>query len=358
MAFLFDNKTDNLISIKVIGVGGGGCNAVNRMVDCGVRGVEFIALNTDKQALGYSRAGQRIALGSRVTHGLGAGSDPEKGRLSAEGSREEIAAALRGAQMVFVAAGMGGGTGTGAAPVVAQIARSLGVLTIGVVTKPFAFEGPTRMRRAEMGIAALRREVDALLIVSNERLKQIAPQITLHNAFQEADDILRHSVQSIADIINVPSFVNLDYADVVAAMSGAGDAHMGIGRGSGRNKVEQAAENAVRSPLLESSIAGARSVILSIAVPVDVELADVERVSGLVTAAAHPDVNVFWGVAFDRELHDELVVTVIATNFEGGVRAGEADAQRAEDKPAFPDFGSPDDDPFDFGALQRMLSGK
>lgn len=319
MNFQMENDLEQVVSIKVAGVGGGGGNAVNRMIESGMQSVEFISVNTDQQALFHSRATQKIQIGDKLTKGRGAGGSPEKGQRAAEESREEIAAALKGTQMVFITAGMGGGTGTGAAPVVAEIARELGILTIGIVTKPFIFEGKRRMEQAEAGVAALKENVDALVVIPNERLKLISEQkITLLNAFKAADDVLRQGVQSISDLINVPGVVNLDFADVTAIMKDAGYAHMGVGRAQGKDKAEQAARMAISSPLLETSISGARGVIINITASPDISLDEIDIASSMVHDQAHPDVNLIWGAAFDESFKDEMQVTVIATGFEEG----------------------------------------
>ncbi len=303
--------------IKVIGVGGGGGNAVNRMVLSGMKGVEFISMNTDYQALATSHATYKLNIGARLTKGKGAGGQADVGQRSAEESRDEITALLKGADMVFVTAGMGGGTGTGAAPVVAEIARDMDILTVGVVTKPFKFEGKRRMEHAEMGITALREHVDALLIIPNERLQQISTEkITLANAFAAADEVLRQGVQSISDLICTTGIINLDFADVTSVMKGAGNAHMGVGRASGKDKARVAAEMAINSPLLETSINGAMGVIANIVASPDIALDEVYTASELISDAAHPDVNLIWGVAYDENLNDEILVTVIATGFE------------------------------------------
>ncbi len=317
MKFVFSEDFDKVVNIKVAGVGGGGGNAVNRMIEGGVRSVEFLSINTDQQVLSCSLAPHKIQIGEKLTKGRGAGGSPEKGLRAAEESREEIAAALKGTQMVFITAGMGGGTGTGAAPVVAEIARDLGILTVGIVTKPFDFEGKRRMEQAEEGIANLRERVDALVVIPNERLKMISQQkITLLNAFTAADDVLRQGVQSISDLINVPGLVNLDFADICTVMKDAGYAHMGVGSAAGKDKAEQAAALAISSPLLETSINGARGVIINITASKDVELEEVERASTMISNAAHPDANIIWGAAFDDSLDDEMRITVIATGFD------------------------------------------
>ena len=314
MAFEVSNELDDVVQIKVVGVGGGGGNAVNRMVDAGVRGVEFIAINTDKAALYLSKASQKIQIGTKATNGMGAGANPDKGKMAAEESREEIAAAIRSADMIFITAGMGGGTGTGAAPVVAQIAKELGILTVGIVTKPFAFEGKKRMTQAEAGIAALREHVDSLVVIPNERLKYVSEQkITFKNAFDIADDVLRQGVQSISELINVTALVNLDFADVSAIMSDAGYAHMGVGIATGRDKAEQAARAAITSPLIETSMDNARGVIISITGSSDIGLEEVELASTIISEMAHPDATIIWGAQLDDTLEDTIRVTVVAT---------------------------------------------
>ena len=316
MAFGLETGPENVVSIKVIGVGGGGNNVVNRMVRSGVKSVEFIAVNTDKQALTSSSAGYKIQIGEKLTHGQGAGSNPDVGRKSAEESRNQISKALEDTDMVFITAGMGGGTGTGAAPVVAEIAREQGVLTVGVVTKPFAFEGRKRMTQAEQGIEELRSKVDSLVIIPNERLKYATDQkITFANAFEIADDVLRQAVQSISDLIRDTGFINLDFADVSAVMKDAGLAHMGVGRAAGKGKAEEAARMAISSPLLETSINGARGVLINVTGSMDMGLEEVEQAASLVQDAVHPDALTIFGATFDEELDDEMRVTVIATGF-------------------------------------------
>ena len=316
MAIELSNDFEDVTQIKVIGVGGGGGNAINRMVNSGIQGVEFIAINTDKQALIPSKATHKIQIGEKVTGGRGAGARPEMGLKAAEESREAIIDALNGANMVFVTAGMGGGTGTGAAPAIAQIAKEKGVLTVGIVTKPFAFEGKKRMMQAEAGIAELAQHVDSLIVIPNERLKLVSDQkITLTNAFEVADDSLRQGVKSITELIKVPGLINLDFADVTAVMKDAGHAHMGVGRASGKEKAEAAANAAVSSPLLETTIQGAKGVIINITSSPDITLEDVDTAAGIIAEAADDDANIIFGVAFDEKLDDEIVVTVIATGF-------------------------------------------
>ena len=319
MPFELEESFDSGVNIKVIGVGGGGNNAVNRMIESGVKGVEFIAINTDKQVLMKNGAPTKISIGDKLTHGHGAGANPDIGAKSAEESAEEISAAINGADMVFVTAGMGGGTGTGAAPVVARIAKEMGILTVGIATKPFAFEGKRRMEAAEAGIANLRSFVDSLIVIPNERLKSVSEtRITLANAFAIADDVLRQGVQSISELINVTGVVNLDFADVSAIMTDAGYAHMGVGSASGKDKATEAANLAISSPLLETSIKGARGIIINITASPDIGLDEVNEASTLIQEEAHPDANVIWGAAFDESLEDTMNVTVIATGFDSG----------------------------------------
>ena len=317
MAFMLDTEMANVTNIKVIGVGGGGGNAVNRMLLDGVQGVEFVAMNTDQQALLASKATQKVQLGAKLTKGRGAGADPEVGQRAAEESKDEIASALKGAQMVFITAGMGGGTGTGAAPVVAEVAHDLGILTVGIVTKPFLFERKRKMNQAEQGIDNLLMHVDSLIVIPNERLKLISQEkITLANAFAAADNVLRQGVESISALINVPAFINLDFADVRSIMKDAGYAHMGVGSAKGAGKAENAAKAAISSPLLETSIAGARGVIINITSSPDIGLDDVEQAADMITQSAHPDANIIWGTAFDESMSDEMQITVVATGFD------------------------------------------
>ena len=335
MAFGMDMGPDSVVNIKVIGVGGGGNNVVNRMVRTGTKGVDFIAINTDKQALTVSAATYKIQIGEKLTNGQGAGSDPEVGRKSAEENRNQISKALEDADMVFITAGMGGGTGTGAAPIVADIAKELGILTVGVVTKPFRFEGMRRMKQAEGGIDELRNKVDSLVIIPNERLKLATDQkITMLNAFEIADDVLQQAVQSISDLIKNTGFINLDFADVSAVMKDAGRAHMGVGRAAGKNKAEEAAKMAISSPLLETSINGAKGVLINVTGSMDIGLEEVETAANLVQEAAHPEANIIFGAAFDDTLEDELRVTVIATGFdEKEEQPAAAPAAAASSKP-------------------------
>ena len=319
MGFEIDNEAENVVQIKVIGVGGGGGNAVNRMITTGIRGVEFIAVNTDKQMLLNSQATHKIQIGEKVTRGMGAGGKPEVGQKAAEESRDVISDTLKGTDMVFITAGMGGGTGTGAAPVIAQIAKDMGILTVGVVTKPFNFEGKRRMLQAENGIDMLTEHVDSLVIIPNERLRFASEtKITMSNAFAKADDVLLQGVKNISELIKIPGVINLDFADVLSVMKDAGHAHMGIGYAKGKDKPEVAAEAAISSPLLETSIKGAKGVIISITSSPDIGLEDIEIASEKIKDAAHPDANIIWGLSFDDSLNDELYVTVIATGFGFG----------------------------------------
>ncbi|MCD7903944.1 MAG: cell division protein FtsZ [Oscillospiraceae bacterium] len=319
MAFAAETGPENVVTIKVVGIGGAGNNVVNRMVSSGTKGVEFIAVNTDKQALAVSSADQKIQIGEKLTHGQGAGSDPEVGKRSAEESRNNIAKSMEDTDMVFITAGMGGGTGTGAAPIVAEIAKEAGVLTVGVVTKPFGFEGKRRMQQAENGIENLLKKVDSLLIIPNDRLKFATDQrVTFANAFEIADDVLRQAVVSISDLIKNTGFINLDFADVTCIMKNAGYAHMGVGTAVGKGKAEEAARAAIESPLLETSINGAHGVLINITGSADMGLEDVESAASLVQEAAHPDANIIFGATFDEAMEDQIRVTVIATGFEDG----------------------------------------
>ena len=306
------------IIIKVFGVGGGGNNAIDRMISTNIHGVEFIAVNTDGQALRSSRASTKIEIGRETTHGRGAGSNPEIGRAAAEENLDEIREQIVGADMVFVTAGMGGGTGTGAAPVIAQAAREMGILTVGIVTMPFAFEAKKRNMQAEAGVENLRRVVDSLIVIPNDRLKQVSDAtITLANAFAIADDVLLQGVRSVSELINVPGFINLDFADVSTIMKDAGLAHMSVGCGTGPDKAEIAAKQAICSPLLETSIAGATGILVSITGSPDVPLDDIYLASNIIAEESHPDANIIWGATFDPLLEDEIRITVIATGFEG-----------------------------------------
>ncbi len=344
MTFEHDDTLESGVSIRVIGVGGGGNYAVNRMISNNIRGVEFISVNTDRQALRKSDAATQIVIGEKITKGFGAGANPSIGARAAEESIDEIKQVLSGADMVFVTAGMGGGTGTGAAPIVARVAKEMGILTVGIVTKPFAFEGKRRMTQADSGIAELSEYVDSLVIIPNERLKQISDtRITLANAFEVADDILRRGVQSISELITVPSFINLDFADVTSVMADAGYAHMGVGSANGKDKAEIAAREAISSPLLETSMGGATGILISITASPDVGLEDIDLACTMIANEASEDANVIWGVAFDNELDDEMRITIIATGFSKKeeddkrtitVTAKPVEEQRREEAPA------------------------
>ena len=318
MPIEFDNtEVNSFAQIKVVGVGGAGTNAVNRMVDAGIQGVEFIAINTDRQALNLSKAPTKLQIGEKITKGLGAGAKPDVGQQAAEESREDITGLLKGADLVFVTCGMGGGTGTGAAPVIAGIARDMGILTIGVVSKPFVFEGKQRMRNAENGIEQLKQRVDTLVVVPNERLLQVVTKATsITEAFRQADDTLRQGIQGISDLIAVPNLINLDFADVRTVMQCGGLAHMGIGVGKGESRIVDAATQAISSPMLETSIDGARAVLINITGGKDTSILDINEATQKITQAADPDANIIFGAGIDESLEDEVHVTVIATGFD------------------------------------------
>ncbi len=313
----FDFEMESLARIKVIGVGGGGSNAVNRMIENGVKGVEFITVNTDAQALHLAKSEHKLQIGDKLTRGLGAGANPEVGKKAAEESRELISNTLKGADMVFVTAGMGGGTGTGAAPVIAEIARECGALTVGVVTRPFTFEGRKRAGQAVLGIEALKEKVDTLIVIPNDRLLEIVDKKTpMLEAFREADNVLRQAVQGISDLIKVPGLINLDFADVKTIMTERGSALMGIGEASGENRAAEAARKAIMSPLLETSIEGARGVIMNITGGSNLSLYEVNEAAEIVIEASDPEVNMIFGAIIEEEMKDEIKVTVIATGFE------------------------------------------
>ncbi|MED3660321.1 cell division protein FtsZ [Ureibacillus sp. FSL K6-8385] len=313
----FDTNIDQLAKIKVIGVGGGGNNAVNRMIEHGLQGVEFIAVNTDAQALNLSKAEIKLQIGSKLTRGLGAGANPEIGKKAAEESREQIEEVVRGADMVFVTAGMGGGTGTGAAPIISQIAKDMGALTVGVVTRPFSFEGKKRQTQAISGIAAMKEAVDTLIVIPNDKLLQIVDKNTpMLEAFREADNVLRQGVQGISDLIATPGLINLDFADVKTIMSNKGSALMGIGIASGENRATEAAKKAISSPLLETSIDGAKGVIMNITGGTNLSLFEVQEAADIVASASDEEVNMIFGSVINENLNDEIIVTVIATGFD------------------------------------------
>ena len=311
-----DYETANFAQIKVIGVGGAGCNAINRMVQYGLRGVEFIAVNTDRQALYLSKSETKIQIGEKLTRGLGAGADPEIGRKAADESREMLSEAIKGADMVFITAGMGGGTGTGAASIVAECAKELGVLTVGVVTKPFTFEGKVRMRNAEIGIAALKPIVDTLITIPNDKLIDLVGRASLPDALRVADDVLRQGIQGISDLIAVPAMINLDFADVKPIMKEKGLAHMGIGSANGEKRAAEAARQAIESPMLETSINGARGVLMNITGGPDLSLLEVNEAAEIIAESADPEANIIFGADIDEAMGDSLRITVIATGFE------------------------------------------
>ncbi|WP_239254620.1 cell division protein FtsZ [Listeria ilorinensis] len=325
----FDTSSESLATIKVIGVGGGGNNAVNRMIDHGVQGVEFISVNTDAQALNLAKSETKLQIGAKLTRGLGAGAVPEIGKKAAEESREQIEEALKGADMVFVTAGMGGGTGTGAAPVIATIAKEMGALTVGVVTRPFGFEGPKRSKQAVSGTEAMKEAVDTLIVIPNDRLLQIVDKNTpMLEAFREADNVLRQGVQGISDLIAVPGLINLDFADVKTIMTNRGSALMGIGIATGENRAADAAKKAISSPLLETSIDGAKGVLMNITGGSNLSLYEVQEAAEIVAGASDPDVNMIFGSVINDELKDELIVTVIATGFDEAKQAQQAASRR------------------------------
>lgn len=313
----FEENTANLAKIKVVGVGGGGNNAVNRMIETNLKGVEFVAINTDGQALGTSQAQTKIQIGEKLTKGLGAGADPEVGQKAAEESTDEVTNILAGSDMVFITAGMGGGTGTGAAPLIAKIAKDMGVLTVGVVTKPFTFEGKKRRDNAEEGIKLLKQHVDSLVVVPNDKLLQISEKTTsVKEAFSKADDVLRLGVQGISDLISDSGIINLDFADVKAIMQDKGIAHMGVGVGAGTNRVEDAVRNAIESPLLETSIDGAKAILLNVCGGEDLTMLEVNQAAEIIEQAADRDASIIFGFSTKEDLESELIITVIATGFE------------------------------------------
>ena len=336
MGFAFEYGSDTTVTIRVVGVGGGGGNAVNRMITGGVRGIDFVAVNTDKQCLNYSAATMKLQIGDKLTRGLGAGGKPEVGAKAAQESEDEIRKMLEGADMVFITAGMGGGTGTGGAPVVARIAKDMGILTVGVVTRPFNFEGRRRIDQANAGISDLKEQVDARVVSPNERLKLVSDQkITFQNAFEVADNVLRQAVQSISELMTVPGLINLDFNDVATIIRNAGFAHMGVGRASGKEKAAEAAKMAIESPLLETSISGARGVLLNITGSPDMGLEEVEQAAAMVQEAAHPEAHIIFGAAIDEGLDDEIRITVVATGFDSQPTGlAKPAAVAVEEKPA------------------------
>ena len=333
-------ENNNFASIKVIGVGGAGTNAVNRMIESGLQGVDFIAVNTDKQALTLSKAPTKVQIGDKLTKGLGAGANPEVGKHAAEESREEISNFIKGADLVFVTCGMGGGTGTGAAPVIAELARDMGILTIGVVSKPFLFEGRQRMKNAEAGIERLKANVDTLVVVPNDRLLSVVTKGTsVTEAFRIADDTLRQGIQGISDLIAVPNLINLDFADVRTVMEARGLAHMGIGVGKGENRMVDAARQAISSPMLETSIDGARAVLINITGGPDTSIIDINEAAQMITQAADPEANIIFGAGIDENLEDEVRITVIATGFESNPfgSTAKAELEKTAEKTAEPE---------------------
>ncbi len=354
MGYELAQEYSNVVQIKVIGVGGGGGNAVNRMVDAGVKGVEFIAINTDSMALYHSKADQKIQIGEKATQGKGAGANPDVGAKAAEESRDLIVDAIKTADMVFITSGMGGGTGTGAAPIVAQIAKEMDILTVGIVTKPFSFEGKRRMEQAEIGIAALRENVDSLVVIPNERLQYVSDtKITLTNAFNIADDVLRQGVQSISELISIPALVNLDFADVTAVMKNSGYAHMGVGVATGKDKAEVAANAAITSKLIETSMNGSKGVIINITGPSDIGLEEVTAASAIVAEAADENANIIWGAQIDDSLEDEIRVTVIATG-----APNENDKHRKSSGGALDDIFSSTDNDDDYSDIMGIFDQK
>ncbi len=350
MGYELAQEYSNVVQIKVIGVGGGGGNAVNRMVDAGVKGVEFIAINTDSMALYHSKADQKIQIGEKATQGA----NPDVGAKAAEESRDLIVDAIKTADMVFITSGMGGGTGTGAAPIVAQIAKEMDILTVGIVTKPFSFEGKRRMEQAEIGIAALRENVDSLVVIPNERLQYVSDtKITLTNAFNIADDVLRQGVQSISELISIPALVNLDFADVTAVMKNSGYAHMGVGVATGKDKAEVAANAAITSKLIETSMNGSKGVIINITGPSDIGLEEVTAASAIVAEAADENANIIWGAQIDDSLEDEIRVTVIATG-----APNENDKHRKSSGGALDDIFSSTDNDDDYSDIMGIFDQK
>ncbi len=354
MGYELAQEYSNVVQIKVIGVGGGGGNAVNRMIDAGVKGVEFIAINTDSMALYHSKADQKIQIGEKATQGKGAGANPDVGAKAAEESRDLIVDAIKTADMVFITSGMGGGTGTGAAPIVAQIAKEMDILTVGIVTKPFSFEGKRRMEQAEIGIASLRENVDSLVVIPNERLQYVSDtKITLTNAFNIADDVLRQGVQSISELISIPALVNLDFADVTAVMKNSGYAHMGVGIATGKDKAEVAANAAITSKLIETSMNGSKGVIINITGPSDIGLEEVTAASAIVAEAADENANIIWGAQIDDSLEDEIRVTVIATG-----APSENDNRRKASGGALDDIFSSADNDDDYSDIMGIFDHK
>ncbi|MGN0447777.1 MAG: cell division protein FtsZ [Acutalibacteraceae bacterium] len=354
MGFIMDNENVAYNQIKVVGVGGGGGNAVNQMVDSGIVGVEFLSINTDRQILENSKATHKIQIGEKVTGMMGAGGDPAVGRKAAEESRDTIADALRSTDMVFITAGMGGGTGTGAAPIVAEIARELGALTVGIVTKPFKFEGRKRMKQAEDGIRELEKHVDSLIVIPNERLKLLGDKsLSMKDAFGQANNVLWQGVKSISDTIKVPGYINLDFSDIKSVMKDAGLAHMGIGRGKGADCAAEATRQAITSPLLETAIDGASGVIINVTCSSDMSLDMIEQAGSLISDATHPDANIIFGSVFDEDMGDEMLITVIATGF-GGSQKEEVAPVNEQPAPAQRTAGQADRGESIFSSLDKQ----
>ena len=334
----FDTNLEKSAVIKVVGVGGGGCNAVNRMVEAELKGVDFIAVNTDRQALNRCVAETKVQIGEKLTRGLGAGANPEIGQKAAEETLDEITSLLDGTDMVFITAGMGGGTGTGAAPIIAKAAKDMGILTVGVVTKPFSFEGAKRKKQAELGINFLKKYVDSLVIVPNDRLLQNCERNTsMLQAFQMADDVLRQGVQGISDLISDFALINVDFADVKSVMTDRGVAHMGVGRGTGETRAKDAVKNAIESPLLETTIEGAKAILLYVAGGYDLGMLEVSEIASLVEERADRDCILIFGAAVNEEMQDEIAITVIATGFDEGLESSSGGGREAADKPSEPD---------------------
>ena len=356
----FETGQDNSAVIKVIGVGGGGCNAVNRMMEADLKGVQFIAINTDKQALNRCKAETKVQIGEKLTRGLGAGGNPEVGQRSAEETLDEISAIIDGADMIFVTAGMGGGTGTGAAPIIAKTARDMGILTVGVVTKPFSFEGAKRRKQAELGISFLKRYVDSLVVVPNDKLLQNCEKNTsMIEAFRMADDVLRQGVQGISDLISDFALINVDFADVKSVMTDRGIAHMGTGHGKGEKRAQEAVTAAIESPLLETTIEGAKAILLYVSGGYDLGMLEVSEIAGMVEEKADRDCILIFGAAVNEEMQDEIAITVIATGFDEGLENDEkAGGEKKEEKPSVGLDGSAQKDQADEGPQEEVVFGQ
>ena len=355
----FDTNLEKSAVIKVVGVGGGGCNAVNRMVEAELKGVDFIAVNTDRQALNRCVAETKVQIGEKLTRGLGAGANPEIGQRAAEETLDEITSLLDGTDMVFVTAGMGGGTGTGAAPIIAKAAKDMGILTVGVVTKPFSFEGAKRKKQAELGINFLKKYVDSLVIVPNDKLLQNCERNTsMLQAFQMADDVLRQGVQGISDLISDFALINVDFADVKSVMTDRGIAHMGVGRGTGENRAQDAVKSAIESPLLETTIQGAKAILLYVAGGYDLGMLEVSEIASLVEEQADRDCILIFGAAVNEEMQDEIAITVIATGFDEGLDSSSGGGREAADKPSEPDQQKQGLEGYDVFGRVEGLEGK